>query len=181
MAAKRRKRGRRNFIAARPRRRRTARRRRNPYTLNFLGARRPRRRRRARRNPIVPTGLLQRGLAVAAGFLAAPRIASMIPFDLPGGKIGQYVKEFLVITVGSQVVKRALGAKYANALFAGGVIHIGVDMLQTYVPTFGGGGVGYYFQPDDQLALAAGGMGTVPALPDMFSNGSVERLSSRFN
>ncbi|MGH7259944.1 MAG: hypothetical protein ACREI9_04600 [Nitrospiraceae bacterium] len=181
MAARRRKRRARNYSAA-PRRRRTARRRtrRNPYTLNF-GARRPRRRRaRARRNPLVPTGLLQKGLAVAAGFLAAPRIASLIPFELPGGKIGQYVKEFLVVSVGSQVVKKALGAKYGNALFAGGVIHIGVDMLQTYVPTFGGG-MGYYFPPNDQLALEAGGMGTVPALPEMFQTGSVERLSSRFN
>jgi hypothetical protein len=124
---------------------------------------------------------LQKGLAVAAGFLAAPRIAAMIPFELPGGKLGSYVKEFLVVTIGSQVVKKTLGAKYANALFAGGVIHIGVDMLQTYVPTFGGGGVGYYFPPDDQLALAAGGMGTAPALPEMFNSGSVERLSSRFN
>jgi len=88
-----------------------------------------RRRSRSRRNPLVPTSLLQRGLAIAAGFIAAPRLASMIPFELPGGKLGQYVKEFLVISVGSGLASKALGPKYGKALFAGGVIHIAVDML----------------------------------------------------
>lgn len=185
MAARRRRR-KRSFAGFNPRhrRRRTYRRhraRRNPYTLNARAPRRHRRR-RSRRNPIVPTGLLQRGLAVAAGFLAAPRLTNLIPWEFPGGKLGAYVKEFLVIAVGSQVAKRALGAKYGNALFAGGVIHIAVDMLQTYVPSFGGSssGVGYYFPPDDQLALSYGA-GAGALAPDTFVSGDVARLSSRFS
>ena len=126
--------------------------------------------------------MLQRGLAVAAGFLAAPRIAAMVPIEFPGGKLGEYVKEFLVITVGSQVVNKALGRKYGNALFAGGVIHIAVDMLQSYLTPFGAGagaGVGLYLPPNDQLGLTYNGA----CLPgaDVFAIGQVDRLSSRFS
>lgn len=109
----------------------------------------------------------------------------MIPVELPGGKIGQYVKEFIVVSVGSQIVSKALGRKYGQALFAGGVIHIGVDMLQSYVTPFGGAGdgVGYYFPPNNQLAAVYGngGMG-VAALPaESFVSGDVGRFRSRFN
>lgn len=131
----------------------------------------------------MPTSLLQRGLAIAAGYIVAPRIASLIPFELPGGKIGQYVKEFLVVSLGSGLVSRALGPKYGKALFAGGVIHIGVDMLQTYVTPFGGGqGVGYYWPPNSELAALYGG--TAPAgLPDVNGGNGLTagRLASRFN
>lgn len=175
-ASRRRSRRRNPFGPRRAARRATTRRspRRNP----------PRRRRRARRNPLVPTSLLQRGLAIAAGFIAAPRLASMIPVDLPGGKLGAYVKEFLVVSVGSQLVSKALGKKYGQALFAGGVIHIGVDMLQTYVTPFGGGtaGMGYYWPPDSDLAQLYGGTAAVPGLPDTINGLSgAGRLSSRFN
>lgn len=184
MARRRHHRRRRTLTAFNPRRRRHHRRRvrRNPYSLQ--APRRRHHRRRHRRNPIVPTGLLQKGLAVAAGFLAAPRLTKLIPFEFPGGKVGEYVKEFLVIMLGSQLAKKALGAKWGNALFAGGVIHIGVDVLQTYVPAFGGGGVGYYFPPNDQLELTYGvspGTGAAGMLPpETFSSGDVARLSSRF-
>lgn len=150
----------------------------------------PARRRRARggfaRNPLVPTNLLQRGLAIAAGFIAAPRLAALIPIELPGGKIGQYIKEFLVVSVGSQVIGKALGRKYGQALFAGGVIHIGVDMLQSYVTPFGSAvpnGVSYYMPPDSQLlGCGNGGMGVPLSLPpESFASGSVGRFSSRFS
>lgn len=144
----------------------------------------PRRRYRRRRNPVLPTRLFQRGLAVAAGFLATPMLANMIPFTLPGGKLGEYAKKFIIVSVGSGILGRTLGRQYGNALFAGGVIHIGVDLLQTFVPAFGGGngGVGYYFPPDDQLSLSYGtgteGNGVLPA--ETFQSGGVSRLSSRF-
>jgi hypothetical protein len=176
-ASRRRSRSRRNPRAAMTRSPRRA-------TSRRAGGRRtawnPRRRRRARRNPLVPTSLLQRGLAIAAGFIAAPKLAGMIPVELPGGKIGQYVKEFLVVTVGSQLVSKALGKKYGQALFAGGVIHIGVDMLQTYVAPFGGGtGVGYYWPPDSELGALYGGTTAAPGLPD--SMGMTQgRLAPRF-
>jgi len=132
---------------------------------------------------MIPTGLFRRGIAVAAGFILAPRITSMIPFELPGGKLGQYAKEFIVISIGSQVMTKAMGRRYGNALFAGGVIHIGVDMLQSFVPAFGGG-MGAYFPPDDQLSLAYGtdvvGGGLGPAA-EMFPSGAVSRYHSRFN
>lgn len=143
-----------------------------------------RRRRRSRRNPLVPVSLLQRGLAIAAGFIAAPRIANLIPIELPGGKIGQYVKEFLVVSVASQLASKALGKKYGQALFAGGVIHMGVDMLQTYVAPFGGGtsGVGYYWPPNDELAALYSGTTAAPGLPDTMTGGlsAQGRLASRF-
>jgi len=129
--------------------------------------------------------MLGRGLAIAAGYLMAPQLSAMIPFELPGGKIGQYVKQFIVVSVGAQIANKALGRKYGNALLAGGVIQIGVDMLQTYVSPFGAGaggngGVGYYFPPNDQLALTYGG--TVPGLPaETFQSGDVARLASRFS
>jgi len=106
----------------------------------------------------------------------------MIPFELPGGKLGQYVKEFLVVSVGSGLVSKALGPKYGKALFAGGVIHIGVDMLQTYVSPFGGGsGVGYYWPPNSELG-AMYGTTAQAGLPDVAgANGSgLGRLASRF-
>jgi len=175
-------------------RRRTVRRkRRNPYRVKAAAPRRnaylwrnpPRRRRRARRNPLVPTGLFRRGIAVAAGFILAPKITDMIPFQLPGGKIGQYAKEFIVISIGSQLVTKAMGRRYGNALFAGGLVHIGVDVLQSFVPAFSGGGVGYYFPPNEELGAMYGGMGVANggALPppDVFQSGQVNRLSSRFN
>lgn len=106
----------------------------------------------------------------------------MIPFELPGGKLGQYVKEFLVISVGSGLVSKALGPKYGKALFAGGVIHIGVDMLQTYVSPFGGGtaGMGYYWPPNTELD-AMYGTTAQPGLPDVAGGGGVVgRLTPRF-
>jgi hypothetical protein len=104
----------------------------------------------------------------------------MIPFELPGGKLGQYVKEFLVVSVGSGLVSKALGPKYGKALFAGGVIHIGVDMLQTYVTPFGGGGVGYYWPPNSELN-AMYGTTAQPGLPDVAGNGGLTgRLAPRF-
>lgn len=128
---------------------------------------------------------MQRGLAIAAGFIAAPRLASLIPIELPGGKIGQYVKEFLVVSVGSQVVSKALGRKYGQALFAGGVIHIAVDMLQSYVTPFGAGapnGVSYYMPQDNQLLTCGnGGMGVPLSLPPESFTSTVERYRSRFN
>lgn len=172
------------------RRRAPSRRKRNPYRVKVSAnpkrrrrsyAPKRRRRRRARRNPLVPTGLFRRGLAVAAGFIMAPRLTNMIPFELPGGRVGAYAKEFIVISIGSQLVGKALGRRYGNALFAGGVIHIAVDMLQSYVPAFGNG-MGYYFPPDAQLALGAGtDVGTFGAPPEMFQSGEVERYRSRFH
>ena len=86
-----------------------------------------------------------------------------------------------MISVGSQVVNKALGRKYGNALFAGGVIHIAVDMLQSYVTPFGGG-VGAYVPPNDQLALTYGGGTAAASLsPETFASGQVDRLASRFN
>lgn len=108
----------------------------------------------------------------------------MIPVELPGGKIGQYVKEFLVVSVGSQVVSKALGRKYGQALFAGGVIHIAVDMLQSYVTPFGAAtnGVSYYMPPDNQLlACGNGGMGVPLSLPAETFASTVERFRSRYN
>lgn len=108
----------------------------------------------------------------------------MVPVELPGGRLGQYVKEFLVVSVGSQIVTKALGRKYGQALFAGGVIHIGVDMLQNYVTPFGaagGEGVGYYWPPNSELSLMYGG--TAPAgLPELGPGNGVAsgRLGSRF-
>jgi len=178
-----RRRSRRNVspLAGRFTRRRGTTRRRGYGTRANPIRRQGRRRSRSRRNPLVPTTLLQRGLAIAAGFIAAPRLASMIPFELPGGKLGQYVKEFLVISVGSGLVSKALGPKYGKALFAGGVIHIGVDLLQTYVAPFGGGGVGYYWPPNNELD-AIYGTTAQAGLPDVAGgNGlSVGRLAARF-
>lgn len=105
----------------------------------------------------------------------------MIPIELPGGKLGQYLKEFLVVSVGSGIVTKALGRKYGQALLAGGVIHIGVDMLQSYVTPFGGGGVGMYWPPNSELdqlygTTAAPGL---PAGPGALTAGG--RFASRFN
>lgn len=173
---------RRNTSRRRPRR--TISRARRPQSRRRYRSNPPRRRRRrTRRNPLVPTSLLQRGLAIAAGFIAAPRLAAMIPIELPGGKLGSYIKEFLVVSVGSQLVSKALGRKYGQALFAGGVIHIGVDMLQSYVTPFGAGsGVGYYWPPNSELDLMASGMAAPAGLPDVgMANGLQQgRLAPRF-
>lgn len=174
-----RKKRRRRTTSRRPRRRRTYRRRRNPNPYVVTNRKRTRRR-RYRRNPILPTKMIQQAVAVAAGYIVAPRIADMIPFELPGGQLGRWVKQFAVISIGSTVVSKAMGKKYGNALFAGGLIHIGVDALQTYVPAFGGAGLNAYFPPNDELRLMTGNGAAAPYLPGMDS-GTVTRFQSRFN
>ena len=131
-------------------------------------------------------------LMVGAGFLAAPMVANLIPWR-PQSQAGGYIKTALAVTVGSQLLGKALGRKYGNALFAGGMISIAVDVLKNYVPALGGGfpmpagnggdGVGYYFPPDAELSALYGGNGSTMALAPGGAVGageSVGRFSPRF-
>lgn len=121
---------------------------------------------------------------MGVGYLTAPILANMVPIQTVS-KLGQYLKEGLAVTVGSAVVSKLASRKLGTALFTGGMIHIAVDALRTYVPAFGGegAGVGYYFPPDDALAMPGIGNGNASCLPpgDAFAqSGAVARYESRF-
>lgn len=168
---------RRRHSAASSRRRRGRRRsyRRNPFPFAFG---RKRRRSRRRRNPVLPTGIIGQAFWLGAGYVAAPIISRAVPFE-PASRIGQYVKQGLVVFIGSALVGRFVGRKFGNALLAGGMVNVAVQVLQDYVPAFGGGGVGAYFPPDDTLGLAPGDAACPPGL-DVMTAGSVGRFNSRF-
>lgn len=155
---------------AKSRKKRTRRRyyrrpRRNPTTMivRTSATKKGRRRGRHRKNPLVPTGILGRALTLGAGFLAAPMVTKLVPWQ-PETKWGEYVKTGVVVGIGAQVAKAFLGRRYANALMAGGFLWIAVDALKTYVTPFGGNaGVSYYYPPDDQLVASWGQSGLPPA------------------
>lgn len=177
MARRRKTRRRRTTTPAAPRRHYRSnprRRRRNPFI--YLSSRR---RRRYRRNPVLGSGTLVQIASAGVGYLTAPLLANMIPVATTS-KVAQYIKEGAAVTVGSWLLGRFAGRKLGTAFLTGGVLHIAVDALQTYVPALGGSGVGYYFPPDDVLGLPGAGESTVLSPGDAFNNGSVARYESRF-
>lgn len=133
-------------------------------------------------------------LMVGAGYLAAPMLSGMIPWQ-PASMVGEYMKRAAVVVVGSQLLQKAVGRKYGNALFAGGMISIAVDVLRSYVPAFAGApmmgtggpetagpeGMGYYFPPNAELAAMYGGDNGSSALAMAMGTGeSVGRFATRF-
>lgn len=172
MAATRRRRRRRSN----PHRRRH---RRNPLLYLSTGRRRRSRGRRGyRRNPILPTNLFTQALTVGAGFLAAPMLGRLIPIETTT-KVGEYVKQGAAVAIGSAVATRTLGRKFGNALLAGGLIYIAVDALRSYVPAFGGTGVGYYFPPEAELGAFAAAGGDICLPGEMGAGGGLpERYKS---
>lgn len=125
--------------------------------------------------------MLTQALTVGVGYLAAPLVANMIPVQTTS-KVAGYLKEGVAVTIGSALAGKVLGRKLGTALFTGGMIHIAVDALRTYIPAFGGNGagVGYYFPPDDQLGLPQASESTVLPAGDAFNSGEVSRFASRF-
>lgn len=170
------------------------RRRRNPAHAK----RRPRRR---RSNPVIPGGMIGQMLMVAAGYLATPILSNMVPWQ-PATLAGDYLKRAGTVVVGSQLLGKAVGKKFGNALFVGGMISIAVDVLRNYVPALGGNalapgvpaipagavpsdnGMGYYFPPDAELgALYAGdgnGVAAIAAATGLSPGESVARFANRF-
>lgn len=167
----------------RPKRRRVTRR--NPVTVSTRVRKNPARRRTYRRNPLLPGKAVTQMLIVAAGFLGAPMIANLIPFQ-PVSKFGEYIKKGIGVGVGSMVIGAVMGKRFGNALMLGGAISIGVDVLRDFVPAFAGGGatgdgVSAYFPPDSELFPGQGQVNNSPAagmLPE--SAGVPGRWGSRY-
>ncbi len=99
---------------------------------------------------------MQQALTLGAGYLAAPIVSNMIPWQ-PETKLGQYAKTALIATLGGQLVNKFAGKKYGNALMAGGWLWIAVDALSSQVAVFAPGqaageeSLGGYFPPDRDL------------------------------
>lgn len=168
-------------MAARRRQRRRSyrRRRRNPF---IAAPRRTNRRRRRgyRRNPILPTKMLGQALWLGAGFLAAPMVSNLIPWQ-PASKFGQWAKTAVVTTLGAQLVNQVAGKKFGNALLAGGFLSIAVDLLRSGTTLFGGNGVGFYYPDDNALIAGWEGAGLPPAAEIPGSAVASGRLTPRFN
>lgn len=169
---RRRRRGRRYY--RKPRRRRSL------FAMSQAPNRRMRRYRRRRRNPILPTGRLTQALTLGAGFLAAPMVSDLIPWK-PASKLGEWAKMGVVVALGSQIVRVAVGKKYADALMWGGLLRIGVDVLQSQIPFFGGGGLSRYYPADEELIAQWGSGLPAPAeiRPPALAPGG--RLEPRFH
>lgn len=168
------------------RRRSNRRRRRNPPYFRSKGVTayraRPlyRRNRRRRRNPVLPTKMLGQALWLGAGFLGAPMLTNLIPWQ-PASKLGQWAKTAIVVTLGSQLAKQVAGAKAGNALLAGGYLSIAVDLLRSGTTIFGAQGVGYYYPDDNALVASWEGAGLPPAAEIPGSALAGGRLAPRFH
>lgn len=128
---------------------------------------------------MLPTKMLGQALWLAGGFLGAPMLSNMIPWQ-PTSPLGRYAKTAIVTTLGSQLLRSIAGSKPANALLAGGYLSIAVDLLKSGT-TFFNGGVGYYYPDDNTLAAGWEGAGLPPAAEIPGSALAAGRLAPRFH